>query len=97
MELPVLGLAAQIVIIVFALSAVGIVVVSYCCFNDNDADMFWHDNYAECQRPYVAAKETCNHTGDKTDVVVWTTTTCECVHTICDNCGKVLKENTDCR
>lgn len=55
-------------------------------FDDDDMDLYWHDNYAviECEHP------------NQTEVVVWASATCEEIHTICDDCSALLKVRTDC-
>lgn len=57
------------------------------CFDDHDEDMDYNNNYAVIK---------CPHLGDKTQKVVDSCVTCETVHTICDDCGMVLKETLEC-
>lgn len=56
------------------------------CFDDNDPDMYWYDNYTVIKCPHL----------ETTDVTVDSTVTCETIHTICDACGKVLEQRTEC-
>ncbi len=104
---PTLGTIAQITIVFFVLIAITIIIYARYFFDrhKNTPDMFFHDNYdsmtnehyAECHRPFIALKEVdCQHTGQKTDSVVWVTCTCEQVHTFCDDCGENLGIRTDC-
>jgi len=72
--------AITIVLLVFAF-------IANHCFYDDDPDMYPNDNYSVL---------TCPHTGEKTDVTVESNVTCETIHTICDDCGKVLKVRIDC-
>lgn len=57
------------------------------CFDDEDPDLDWYDNYKV---------ENCPHTGDKTLVNVSSACNCEIVHTVCDDCGATLKVDIDC-
>ena len=60
--------------------------LSQLCFDDDDPDMDWMDNYVVFDCPHI------NVTG----VVVESSVTCETIHTICDDCKKVLNIRTDC-
>lgn len=63
-----------------------IAIVSQFCFDDKDPDLNWHDEYTVIKCPHL----------NTTDVVVSSAVNCEEVHTICDDCSKVLKRRTDC-
>lgn len=71
-----------IVILIIAL----VVILSHFCFDDSDPDMYWHDNYTVIE---------CAHL-ECTDVVVESNVTCETIHTICDDCGKIIRKRTEC-
>lgn len=84
------------------LIAVIVIALVYCaisrCFDDDDPDLYWYDNYAA---PIKGATPTygainCKHDKGKTDIVVDSTVTCEEVWTICDYCQEVLNKRTDC-
>lgn len=100
---PTLAQIIQIIICVFILLSIALVILSHMSFDDNDPDIFWHDNYddmplemyAECHRPYIEPLP-CKHTGEKTDVVMWVTCTCEEIHTFCDDCGENLGIRREC-
>lgn len=93
----------QLICIILAALCILIVLIAYKCFDDNDPDQDWYDNYAasefyqEAGRPYVALPFYCNHEGEKTLVTVSSPVNCEVVHTVCDDCGKTLDVNVDCR
>ena len=75
-----------IIIGAIVLLALFLMVLSFFCFDDNDPDMDWYDNYTTIQCPHI----------EKTDVIVNATVTCEEVWTVCDNCSEVLNKRTDC-
>jgi len=77
----------KIIIILIVIACLVLCLLAEFCFDDNDPDMCWYDNYAVIQ---------CPHQGEKTDVVVNSCVTCETIHTICDDCGEVLNTKTDC-
>lgn len=56
------------------------------CFDDDDADMYWHDNYAVVK---------CPHLGEKTDVVVNSNINVEEIWTCCDSCGDVVNKRVE--
>lgn len=57
------------------------------CFDDEDPDLDWYNNYA---------KQNCPHEGEKTDVIIDSAVTCEVIHTICDDCSQVLNVKIEC-
>jgi hypothetical protein len=84
-----------IVVGVLALLAIALFVISYFCFNDEDPDMDWYDNYAVAERPHIEPSPSpspCKHTGEKSLVCEWTVCGCEKVNTYCDACGAMIKE-----
>lgn len=89
-----IGLAAACILITF---------IAYNCFDDNDPDQDWYDNYAagefyqEAGRPYVELPFNCKHEGDKTLVTVSSPVNYEVVHTVCDDCGQTLNVDVDVR
>lgn len=97
--LPSIGLMAKIIVILFIIIALAIIVISYWHFKDDDPDMFLIDDYSDNPGYYgnthPVTPPDCKHK-NKTDVVVWVTTVCEQVHTICDDCETVLNIRTDC-
>lgn len=74
-------------LIVFFVLIGGLAFLANFCFYDDDPDMYPNDNYSVL---------TCPHSGNKTDVTVKSTVTCETIHTYCDDCGEVLNVRTDC-
>jgi len=89
----------QLITIALALCSAAIIIVAYLFFNDDDLDN--DEGYIEempihAEKPYVELHIFCNHTGQKTDVVTWSSTTCEEITTYCDTCGKELAKRTDC-
>ena len=76
-----------IIIAIIALVVLGFCLVSFYSFDDKDPDMFWYDNYAVIE---------CSHL-NKSLVTVSSSVNCETVHTVCDDCSKVLKVEIDCR
>lgn len=94
--IPMSNLCIAVVVLLVIVCAV-IMYIAKHCFDDDDPDMFWYDNYDGCHEPYVALKNHCDHTGDKTLVNESSAVNCETVLTICDDCGKILKRETDCR
>lgn len=79
-----------IVVGVLALLAIALFVISYFCFNDEDPDMDWYDNYQVAERPHVELHEQCSHTGETTHVVYWAAASIETIRTICDDCGETI-------
>ena len=75
-----------LIIFVFAVIIYVYGLISLFCFDDQDPDQYWLDNYAVIECPHI----------NVSDVVVNSTVTCETVHTICDDCSKVLNVRTDC-
>lgn len=76
-------------IIILAIITFGIYLLNKLanrCFDDNDPDLNWYDNYKVDKCPHL----------NKTDVTVESNVTCETIHTICDDCGKILNVRTDC-
>lgn len=63
-----------------------IAIVAQFAFDDKDPDIYWLDEYTVTKCPHL-------HT---TDVVVSSAVNCEEIHTICDDCSKVLKRRVDC-
>jgi hypothetical protein len=53
-----------------------------------EIDIFY--KYEDCERPFVALKETCQHKGEKSLVCEWSACGCEIMNTHCDDCGKLL-------
>lgn len=77
-----------LILVVIAIIVYVFGLISLFCFDDEDPDIDWMDNYA------VVA---CPHPPDhRTDVVVASSVTCETIHTICDDCSAVLNTRTDC-
>lgn len=89
-----MGVISIISVVLIALLAIAIFALSYFCLrdSDNDAYVFWHNNYGICQRPYIAAIENCKHEGKKVLVTNYVGATCEKVNTHCVDCGKMLIE-----
>lgn len=90
----------QLITIALAFCCIAIIVVAYLFFNDdeldNDEGYIQEQMPIHAEKPYVELHVFCNHTGQKTDVVTWCSTTCEEVTTYCDTCGKELAKRTDC-
>lgn len=85
-------------IILFALAVFALrIFCKICerCFDDNDPDMFWYDNYAAPSKGYYGndlPQLKCQHLGEKNLVAEWTACGCEKVNMHCDDCGKILVE-----
>lgn len=74
------------IVVVIAIIVYVYGLISLFFFDDDDMDIYWHDNYAVLK---------CEHY-NQTEVVVWAAATCEEIHTICDDCSALLKVRTDC-
>lgn len=92
-------------ILVFGFGFIALIILILCilskrCFDDTNPSMFPYDNYALPSKGYgnshPVTPPDCQHTGEKTNVVKWVTTTCEQVHLVCDDCGKTLDIKIDC-
>ncbi|WP_166964669.1 hypothetical protein [Yeosuana marina] len=76
-----------LLLIVIGIMAIIVLVFSLISFDDEDPDMDWYDNYAVLECPHL----------NKSLVTVSSSVNCETVHTVCDDCSKVLKVEHDCR
>ena len=84
--------AWQLITIALAAMSLLIILIAYRCFNDEDPDMYWNDNYQVAERPHVALNTPCKHTGEKSLICEWTICGCEKVNTYCDDCGKMIAQ-----
>lgn len=81
-----MGYLIIFLILILVIAVVKIIVAfSNDCFAELDSGLFCFDQ-----------AELCQHQSEKTDVVINTCVTCETIHTICDNCGKILNVKIDC-
>jgi hypothetical protein len=92
-------IAAFIILGVFLLIIVVVLaIIAYCSFDDTDPDLFYYDAFEGCQQPYVALKEPCPHTGEKSIVTEWASLNCEKTYTYCLDCHQKIDEGKiDCR
>jgi len=75
------------VIAMLMVAGLAFVILANNAFDDEDPDMYWYDETQVI---------TCPHQGEKTDVVINASVTCETIHTVCDDCGQVLNVRIDC-
>lgn len=92
--------AWQLITIVIIALAFLIMLLVYKFFNV-DAPYTWHNNYQEsyqdAEKPFVALKNNCKHTGEKTLVTQYTVCGCEMVNLHCDTCGAIVMHgNVEC-
>ncbi|CDF80600.1 hypothetical protein BN863_28880 [Formosa agariphila KMM 3901] len=85
--------------ILLGLALFGLFILKYR-FSLDDLDPFSYNNefytdLAPESRPKLP-ESFCKHLGEKTDVIINSTVTCETIQTICDDCGTPIKERTEC-
>lgn len=80
----------SIIVIILAV----VYTLAHRCFDDEDPDMYWSDNFADPPKG-IEAPAPCQHL-EATDIVVNVACTCEEIYTLCDSCNQVINIRTDC-
>lgn len=76
-----------IIIVLICLIIGSILFLAVYCFNDDDQDQFWYNEFATGDCPHE----------NQSKVNVSSAVNCETIHTVCDDCSQVLNVEIDCR